>query len=532
MMPDAHNPSSPILPRPAFRLAYANKSLSHDFSIIPAVAARCQNGLPPLPPCPAMPLFPIFADLRNRTVLVVGGGDVAERKTQALLEAGAAVRLGAPTLTPALRDLADSGRLHHVNGCFEPEWLEDCWLVIAATDDAALNAAVATAGEARRIFTNVVDDPQRCSFQVPSVVHRSPIQIAISSAGTAPVLARRIRERLESLLDHSLGSLAQLAARQRHRIRARFPDLRRRRQFYDWLLDGPVAALLRQARPDDAEQTLSAALEQDSAPLPGSVTLVGAGPGDPGLLTLKALRALNEADVILYDRLVSADILALARRDATRISVGKRLGGNHDATQDTIHALMREHARAGRKVVRLKGGDAFIFGRGGEEISALRADGIPYDIVPGITAALACAAYSGIPLTHRDHAQSVRLITAHCAKSDDTLDWQALAAERQTLAFYMGVGQLEALSARLLAHGRSADTPCALIENGSLPKQRVLPTTLARMAQDASWHDIHAPALLLIGEVAALAREHAWFGELLSPAPTPQAADRPVVCTT
>lgn len=464
----------------------------------------------------AMPLFPIFADLRERAVLVVGGGDVAERKTLALLEAGAAVTVGAPALTPVLRELASSGKLRHLDGHFEPDWLADCWLIIAATDDAALNAAVAAAGEARRIFTNVVDDPQRCSFQVPSVVNRAPIQIAISSAGTAPVLARRIRERLESLLDHSLGHLAALAASQRQRIRASFPDLRRRRHFYDWLLDGPVAALLRQARPAEAEQALQDALAQAHPALPGSVTLVGAGPGDPGLLTLKALRALNEADVILYDRLVSDDILSLARRDATRISVGKRLGGNHDATQDNIHALMREHARAGRKVVRLKGGDAFIFGRGGEEISALRADGIPYEIVPGITAALACAAYSGIPLTHRDHAQSVRLITAHCAQSEDTLDWQALAAERQTLAFYMGVGQLETLGAQLIAHGRSAATPCALIENGSLPNQRVLPTTLANMAHDAGLHGIHAPALLLIGEVTAMAREHAWFGELLS----------------
>ncbi|CAM3764642.1 uroporphyrinogen-III C-methyltransferase /precorrin-2 dehydrogenase [Kerstersia gyiorum] len=473
----------------------------------------------------AMPLFPIFADLRNRAVLVVGGGDVAERKTLALLDAGAAVTLGAPALTPALRALRDQGRLRHIDGHFEPGWVAGNWLIIAATDDVALNAAVAAAGEQHHIFTNVVDDPQRCSFQVPSVINRDPIQIAISSGGTAPVLARRIRERLESLLDHSLGQLASLAAKRRISIRARLPDLRRRRQFYDWLLDGPVAALLRQARPQAAEQALQQALAQEYPPLPGSVTLVGAGPGDPGLLTLKALRALNEADVILYDRLVSDEILSLARRDATRISVGKRLGGNHDATQENIHALMREHAGAGRKVVRLKGGDAFIFGRGGEEISALRADGIPYEIVPGITAALACAAYSGIPLTHRDHAQSVRLITAHCAKSEDTLDWRALAAEHQTLAFYMGVGQLDTLSQQLQAHGRAANTPCALIENGSLPGQRVLPTTLARLAQDAQRHAIHAPALLIIGEVAALATTHHWFGELLDS--TPKAIQTP-----
>lgn len=462
-----------------------------------------------------MPLFPIFADLHRRPVLVVGGGEVAERKVQALLEAGADITLGSPTLTAELAELAAQGRLRHLPGNFEPAWMDGCWLVIAATNDGPLNAAVAVEAERRRIFANVVDDPERCSFQVPSIVNRDPIQIAISSGGTAPVLARRLRERLESLMDHSLGALARLAASERPLIRARLPNLRRRRDFYDWLLDGPVAALLRQAKPDAARETLQAALEHEHPPLPGSVVLVGAGPGDPGLLTLKALRALNEADVILYDRLVSPEILALARRDAARISVGKRLGGNHDATQDSIHAQMREHARAGRKVVRLKGGDAFIFGRGGEELSALRDDGIAFEVIPGITAALACAAYSGIPLTHRDHSQSVRLVTAHSAHSDDTLDWRGLAAERQTLAFYMGVGQLETLSERLIKYGRAADTPCALVENGSLPSQRVLPTTLERLATDARQHGIQAPALLIVGEVAGLAGKNAWFGTLL-----------------
>lgn len=477
-------------------------------------------GLTLLPVVPiVMSLYPIFADLRQRAVLVVGGGDVAERKTQALLTAGARVTVGAPALTATLQRLVDSGDILHRHGVFAPDWLQDCWLAIAATDDAEVNAAVAAEGGRRRLFVNVVDEPALCSFQVPSVIHRDPIQIAISSAGTAPVLARRIREQLERLLDHSLGALARLAAQARPEIRQRIPDLRRRRQFYDWLLDGPVAALLRQAQPQAAAAALHEALAQDQTPLPGSVVLVGAGPGDPGLLTLKALRALNEADVILYDRLVSPEILALARRDATQISVGKRLGGDHDATQAQIHTLMLEHARAGRKVVRLKGGDAFVFGRGGEELSALRADGVAFEVVPGITAALACAAYSGIPLTHRDLSQSVRLITAHCAKSGDTLDWGALAAERQTLAFYMGVGQLETLSRELIAHGRQPHTPCALIENGSLPQQRVLPTTLAHLAAAAQAHHIQAPALLLVGEVAALARSHAWFGQLLQDTP-------------
>ena len=285
-----------------------------------------------------------------------------------------------------------------------------------------------------------------------------------------------------------------------------------------------MAGLLRQQRPQDAEAALQAALAQPLAPAEGSVVLVGAGPGDPGLLTLKALRALNEADVILYDRLVSDDIMSLARRDAERIAVGKLPGEDHHATQARIHALLVEHARLGRRVVRLKGGDAFIFGRGGEELEHLRAHGVRYEVVPGITAALACAAYAGIPLTHREHAQSVRLVTAHCREDEDNLDWPALARERQTLAFYMGVGQLELLTQRLLRHGRAAATPFALIENGSRPEQRVLSGTLEDLPRLARAHAIRSPALLIVGEVAGLAQSLHWFGEHLEGAPQRLAA--------
>lgn len=459
-----------------------------------------------------MKLFPLFANLQGRRVLVVGGGDVAARKVQLLLEAGADVLVGAPALTPALADLAAEGRILGVAGAFQREWLDQAWLVIAATDDRSVNAAVAAAARSRRIFCNVVDDAERSTFQVPSIVDRSPLVVAISSSGAAPVLARRLRERIESLLDHSLGALAALAGRHRARIRERRADLAQRRQFYDWLLDGPVATALRQQQPAEAQRLLQLELDQPQAAGQGSVVLVGAGPGDPGLLTLKALRALNEADVILYDRLVSPAILSLARRDADRIAVGKRPGEDHHATQSRIHALLVEHARHGRRVVRLKGGDAFIFGRGGEELEYLRAHGVRYEVVPGITAALACAAYAGIPLTHRDHAQSLRLVTAHCRDEEDNLDWAGLARARQTLAFYMGVGQLERLSARLIHHGRSPATPFALIENGSRPQQRVVAGRLDELAAVARSHEISAPALLVVGEVAALARELHWFG--------------------
>ncbi|MGS1109524.1 siroheme synthase CysG [Achromobacter anxifer] len=462
-----------------------------------------------------MKLFPIFADLKDRLVLVVGGGAVAERKTLSLLEASADVLLGAPELTPALAALAAEGRIRHLAGRFDPAWLDQVWLVVAATDDRDTNAAVSEAAGARRIFSNVVDDPELSSFQVPSIVDRSPVIVAISSSGVAPVLARRIRERIESLFDHTLGQLAGLAASYRKRIRASHPDLGARRRFYDWLLDGPVAGFLRQQQPAQAEAALASALAAPRAPDAGSVVLVGAGPGDPGLLTLKALRALNEADVILHDRLVSGEVMSLARRDAERISVGKLPGEDHNATQARIHRLMVEHVRAGRRVVRLKGGDAFIFGRGGEELEYLRAHGVRYEVVPGITAALACAAYAGIPLTHREHAQSVRLVTAHCREDEDNLDWPALARERQTLAFYMGVGQLDLLTGRLLAHGRSPDTPFALIENGSRPEQRVLSGTLEQLPALAAEHAIRSPALLIVGEVAGLASQLQWFGQHL-----------------
>jgi uroporphyrin-III C-methyltransferase/precorrin-2 dehydrogenase/sirohydrochlorin ferrochelatase len=460
-----------------------------------------------------MKLFPLFANLNQRLVLVVGGGGVALRKTHALLEAGARVRVGAPTLHPELAMLAEKDAILSVIGRFDDAWLQDVWLVVAATDDQRVNAQIAAAAEARRILVNVVDDPALSSFQVPAIIDRSPLIVAISSSSVAPALARRLRERIESRLDHALGPLVDLAARYRDRIRKQRPDLGARRRFYDWLMDGPVASLLRQSRPAEASQILETALNQPQEPAVGSVVLVGAGPGDPGLLTLKALRTLNEADIILYDRLISAEILSLTRRDAERIDVGKRPGEDHTVIQTRIHTLMVEHARRGQRVVRLKSGDAFIFGRGGEELQHLRKHGVPYEVVPGVTAALACAANAGIPLTHREHARSLHLITAHCHDDPDTRNWSALADSSQTLAFYMGVSQLESLSQRLQAHGRPANTPFALIENGTRPEQRVLTGRLENLVDLAWKHNIQAPALLIVGSVAALANDLHWFGQ-------------------
>jgi uroporphyrin-III C-methyltransferase/precorrin-2 dehydrogenase/sirohydrochlorin ferrochelatase len=458
-----------------------------------------------------MKLYPLFADLAQRPVLVVGGGSVAARKAESLLAAGAQVTVGAPVLNAQLAREVAAGRIRHRDGVFRDEWLDEAWLVIAATSDPTLNHAVATAAFARRIFANVVDDAARSSFHVPAIVDRAPLIVAISSAGAAPMLARQLRERLEALLDPALGALATLAERFRARIRERHPDLGVRRRFYERVFDDRILGLLRRAQPAQAQAALEAALRGDEAAPSGSVVLVGAGPGDPGLLTLNGLRALNQADVILHDRLVSADVLALARRDALRIEVGKS-AGRHSTAQQQIHALLLEHARAGHRVVRLKGGDPFVFGRGGEELEFLRAHDIPYEVVPGITAALACAAHAGVPLTHREHAQSVRFVTAHCRASLDTLDWAALAQERQTLAVYMGVAELATLRERLIAHGRAPTTPFALIENGSRPEQRVVTGPLIELPERAIAHKVCSPALLILGEVAALAEQLHWFG--------------------
>jgi len=449
-----------------------------------------------------MKLYPLFADLSGRRVLVVGGGRVAARKVEALLKANARVRVGAIAFDVALRSRSD---VEFIEGEFDEAWLDDAWLVVAATNDAATNRRIAEAAQARRLFVNVVDDLSLSSFHVPAVVDRSPLIVAISSGGSAPMLARWVRERVESLLGNGVGVVARWFERNRAAIRRRHSDVVARRQFYQRALDRAVW------RRGNRDAVLKRML-RDDAGTEGSVALVGAGPGDPGLLTVRALRVLNQADVILHDRLVGEGVLEMARRDAERIEVGKRVGEDHEATQARIHALMLEHARAGKRVARVKGGDPFVFGRGGEELEFLRTHDVAFEVVPGITAALACAAYAGVPLTHRDHAQSVRFITAHTQQSLDEFDWRSLAIEKQTLAFYMGVAQLGTLQRRLIDHGRSAQTPFALIENGSYVSQRVVAGVLGELDALARTHDVRAPALLIVGEVAAFAQTLHWFG--------------------
>jgi len=457
-----------------------------------------------------MRYFPLFADLRGRRVLVVGGGEVAERKVRLLLEAGADVQVVSPELSPWLA-AREGESVTWAATQFDASQLAGAALVVAATNDAAVNALVSEAARAANVFANVVDDAERSSVIVPAIVDRSPLVIAISSGGVAPVLARLVRERIEVLVDGSFGALAAMLERWRSRIKATLPDVSVRRRFYESLVRGEVARSVRDGREADAERSLERLLAVRSQPFAGSVTLVGAGPGDPGLLTLNALRALQQADVILHDRLVSDEVLALARRDATRICVGKEAGG-HSTSQQRIHEIMLEHARLGRHVVRLKGGDPFIFGRGGEELEFLAAHGVAFDVVPGITAAIACGAYAGVPLTHRDHAQSVRFVTAHFGDSLDALDWPALARERQTLALYMGVSAMRTIGSQLTAHGRAASTPVAVVENGSRQDQRVTLARLDELGDLAARGDVRSPALLVVGEVAALAARLHWFG--------------------
>ncbi|MGL6399151.1 siroheme synthase CysG [Aeromonas veronii] len=456
-----------------------------------------------------MDYLPIFCRLDNKPVLLVGGGEVAERKARLLLDAGAQLTVVAPELDPELAELAANGSIEWLAGEFASEQLAGKWLVVAATDRREVNALVYQSANQARIFANVVDDPKRSSFIMPSIIDRSPLMVAISSGGKAPVLARLLREKLEALLPQHLGAVAAFAGSLRERVKARFASMGERRRFWERLLG---ADRLGQAltRGDSASANqLADSLFADESQTGGEVVLVGAGPGDPGLLTLHALRQMQQADVVVYDRLVSDKVMALVRRDAKRIFVGKQ-AGNHCVPQEGINQLLLEEAKKGQRVVRLKGGDPFIFGRGGEELETLVGSGIGFQVVPGITAASGCAAYAGIPLTHRDHAQSVRFVTAHGKGGARDLDWPLLAKDRQTLVFYMGLSSCATIREELLAHGKGGDTPVALIERGTQPCQRVIRGTLDELPALAV--GVESPALIMVGSVVTLADQLAWFG--------------------
>lgn len=456
-----------------------------------------------------MERLPLFLDLRDEPVTVVGGGVVAERKVRLLESAGARITIVAPTLTDTLAARAAAAALHHVPRTFvgsdaDAALLASARLVIAATDDRAINTAVSEHARARGIWVNVVDDAELSTALMPSIIDRSPVIVAVSTGGASPVLARRLRERLEALLEPSLGPLAALLARFRQRLIARWPDPSHRRRAVDALLDGELGAAAGAADLADAERALERALAAATpdAIATGVVTLVGAGPGHAGLLTLQGLRALQRADVVLYDRLVSADVLALARRDADLIEVGKT-GGGPSTSQERIHELLLEHGRAGKRVVRLKGGDPCVFGRGSEELEVLRAAGLRTEVVPGITTALALIG-AGIPLTHRGLAAGVRLVTAQRAADGSEPEWASWAQTRDTLVVYMGTSAIETLQAELLRHGRAPDTPIALVERVSLPTQRVIRGRLDAAATLVARHQVESPSIVVIGAVTRL----------------------------
>ena len=457
--------------------------------------------------------FAAFLDLRGRPCAVVGGGLIAAQKADALLRSGARVRVVAPELCAMLAGQAQRGEIEYRAKRFSADDLDGVELAVTATSDAAVNAAVAAQSRVRRILVNSVDDARNSTFIMPAVVDRLPLQIAIGSGGAAPVVARRLRALIEAAVPAAFGRLAAFAGRYRAASKLRFPDSTRRRRFWDEVLDGPVAQMVFSGRDKSAAEAIEQSLAQrDGADdkRPGTVFLVGSGPGNPELLTLRALRVLQLADVVLYDHLVAREIVDLARRDAARIYVGKQRS-RHALAQDDINLQMVRLAREGKCVVRLKGGDPYIFGRGGEEIETLAANGIGFEVVPGVTAASGVAAYAGIPLTHRDFAHSCIFVTGH--RKDDSLDlnWSALTQPKQTLVIYMGLLGLAQFAEKLIEHGLPEGTPAAIVERGTLPGQRVAAGTLATLPGIAAREQFKAPTLVIVGDVVKLRDRLAWF---------------------
>jgi uroporphyrin-III C-methyltransferase/precorrin-2 dehydrogenase/sirohydrochlorin ferrochelatase len=464
-----------------------------------------------------MRYFPIFLDLKGQQVLVVGGGSVAERKIRLLLSAGAKVSVVARELSENVEAWQQSGEIEVPGHEYRPSAIEGKRLVFAATDDPVLNRRVFRDAERSNVPVNVVDDSAHCRFISPAVVDRSPVQVAVSTGGTSPVLARRIRGWIEKLLPMGIGNVALAAGSVRRRVRDAMPPHARRR-FWETALSDPNLQRWSVSGGKRVRRELEQAVQQGlAAPSPGKVYLVGAGPGRMDLLTLRALNVLGQADVVLHDRLVPDEILDLARRDADRIYVGKQ-AGNHHRTQQEIHRIMLAEAGRGRTVVRLKGGDAFIFGRGGEELAVLREAGIDYEVVPGVTAATGCAAYAGIPLTHRDHAQTLTFVTGHLAArkgpGSDDVDWAGIAGRGKTVVVYMGVGQAVPIRQALLDAGIGPDLPVALVIDGTRDSQRTLTGTVETLPALARQSPRGRPGLLIVGKVAELGDQLRWFETL------------------
>ncbi|MCA4814855.1 MULTISPECIES: siroheme synthase CysG [Acinetobacter] len=456
-----------------------------------------------------MDIFPISLKLQQQPCLIVGGGHIAYRKAVLLAKAGAKVDVLAPEIDVNLLQLVQQSQGQYVQDVFSPSTaLRHYRLVIAATDNNLVNQQVFAACEAENVLVNSVDDPPHCRFMVPAIIDRSPLVISVASNGTSPVLSRQIRTQLESTIPHGMGKLAEFSGQWRAAVKQKIVNPDERRIFWEELYASPLKEQVFNDNLDAANQSIQQALAEWQTPK-GEVYLVGAGPGDPELLTLKALRLMQQADVVIYDRLVSAPILELCRRDAEKVYVGKARS-NHAVPQEGINALLVKYAQAGKRVCRLKGGDPFIFGRGGEEIQELYEAGVSFQVVPGITAASGCSAYAGIPLTHRDYAQSVRFLTGHLKEGSPELPWSELVYEHQTLVLYMGLIGLESICEKLIAHGQRADMPVALISKGTTPEQKVVVGTLADIASKVAQHHIQAPTLTIIGEVVNLREQLKW----------------------
>ncbi|QCP26386.1 uroporphyrinogen-III C-methyltransferase [Acinetobacter baumannii] len=456
-----------------------------------------------------MDIFPISLKLQQQRCLIVGGGHIALRKATLLAKAGAIIDVVAPAIEDQLLQLIKTTGGEPFIEAFAEKFLSIPYrLVIAATNDAEVNKTVFEQCEARNLLVNSVDDIPHCRFMVPAIIDRSPLIVSVASNGTSPVLSRQIRTQLETSIPHGMGKLAEFSGKWRNQVKEKISNPDERRIFWENLYASPLKEQVFNDNQDVADSMLEQALQEWKAPK-GEVYLVGAGPGDPELITLKALRLMQQADVVIYDRLVSAPILELCRRDATKIYVGKARS-NHSVPQEGINALLVDYAKKGKRVCRLKGGDPFIFGRGGEEIQELFQAGVPFQVVPGITAASGCSAYAGIPLTHRDYAQSVRFLTGHLKEGSPELPWNELVYENQTLVLYMGLVGLERICEQLIAHGQRPDMPVALISKGTTPEQKVVVGSLADIASKVTEHQIHAPTLTIIGEVVRLREQLQW----------------------
>ncbi len=459
-----------------------------------------------------MKYLPIFFDTTDRLCLVIGAGAIAVRKVELLLKAGARVRVIAKTVSDSMTSLSQQQTFECLERAFEDGDLEDASLVIAATDDNQLNARVSKLAQARNIPVNVVDNPALCSFIMPSIVDRDPVQIAVSTGGASPVLARILRSRMESTIPAAYGELARLAEGFRDKVKQTFARVEERRIFWESVLEGPVAEHVFAGRIDEAGKMLDELLQSSAAnpDFKGEVYLVGAGPGDPDLLTFKALRLMQKCDVVLYDRLVSEPILDMVRRDAEKIYAGKARA-QHSIPQENINQLLVRLAQEGKCVLRLKGGDPFVFGRGGEEIGELIEHNIDFQVVPGITAASGCTSYAGIPLTHRDYSQACIFVTGHQKEGRVELNWEMLSHSNQTVVFYMGLDNVKRICESLKSHGRASTTPAALIEKGTTSVQRVFIGDLDTLPGIVDANEVRAPTLIVVGEVVDLHKKLHWY---------------------